>query len=539
VTAPRIGGVSPARGARVAATALLVVAGAGVWLVARAPAAGADAANPIAGYSATVQALGAQVGFNIPGVVPLPDENLVEEDVLFTRTTVSDGPVVNALGAPYYPGDILANMGSLLAEFAPSGAPSVPNDPLLAMADYPPAPGHGQDASFGGTPPAGIPIAPDVFSASSHADGSGGHATATLTDLAVSAPSSAQSSLALLGPQSGAGPVTGVLGTVGPGTVGLGTGGPGAGGLVAGVVGAGQGAPGVDVGSIQTTNAVTITAGAVTSTAGSILKDIDIAGILDISQLTSSASSASDGTTGTPSATLHLAGVTADGQPAYVDQHGVHVSGTSPSPSGVTPAQAQQSLDTTLAQDGITVRLLDPVTTTNGAEASSNAGGLVVTASHAFAVPFIPGEPSIPVPGLGNTNLPAGTYNAVTTLTLGGSSTDTSATVALPFADTGGLGLPGSASPITLGIPAMTPTPGSAGSAGTTGVAGGAPGGAETLAGTPGAQASAPLAGTASRLPLGLPVPLAWVLAGVLMCVLVTYPMLLAVRWQFLGRSRR
>jgi hypothetical protein len=110
--------------------------------------------------------------------------------------------------------------------------------------------------------------------------------------------------------------------------------------------------------------------------------------------------------------------------------------------------------------------------------------------------------------------------------------------VALPFADTGDLGGPGSSSPITLGIPAMTQAPGGAGLVGTTAGAG-AGGGDETLTGTPGAQASAPLAGTASRLPLGLPVPLAWVLAGLVLCVLVTYPMLAAVRWQFLGRSRR
>ena len=508
---------APGRARRAAAAALLA-ATAGVWvLVVQASPSSADPAPGISGYSADVQALGAQIAFNIPGVVPLPAQNLVEEDVPFTRTHVSAGPVVNALGAPYYPGDILANVGSLLSEFAPPGAPSFPNDPLLAMADYPPAPGHGQDASFGGTPPAGTAIAPDVFSAVSHADGTGGRATATLSDVAMSAPSSTTSVIARLGAApSAAGSLTGVLGQVQSAT----------------------GSPGVGVGSIQSTNGVAVTSSAVTATAGSILKSIDIAGVLDISQLTSSASSVSDGTTGTPSATLHLAGVTAEGQPAYIDQQGVHVSATSPPSAGMTPAQAQQALDTTLAQDGITVRLADPVDKASGPEASADAGGLVVTLAHAFAVPYIPGEPQIPVPVLGNTNLPAGVYQAVTSLTLGAATTDATAALAPPFADTANaaaLGSPGASSPIALGIPSMSgmaPTAGVLGASGSGQAAGAPPGTAQALA-------APPLAGASHRLPLGLPVPVAWVLAGLALCVLVTYPMLLTVRWQFLGRSRR
>ena len=504
------------RSIRVACAAVLI----GAVTAVAAPTAAADpGAAGIAGYSTSVQALGVQIGFNIPGIVPLPDENLVEEDVPFARTTVSAGPVVNALGAPYYPGDIAANVGSLLAEFAPAGAPSVPNDPLEAMADYPPDPAHGQDASFGGTPPAGVPIAPNVFSATSHADTGGGHATATLTDLSAAAPTSAQSDLVQLGatPAAPAGPLAGPLGAV-----------------------LGGAAPGLSVGTIQATNSVVVTASTVTSTAQSVLKAIDVAGVLQISQVTGSSSAESDGTTGTPSASLHLAGVTAEGQPAYIDQQGVHVSGTTPASGGVTPAQAQSALDTTLAQDGITVRLLDPTTSANGAAANSDTGGLVISIAHAFDVPFVPGEPSIPVPGLGNTNLPAGLYNAVTTVTIGSATSSSSATVAVPFADSGALpGLAGPAGPITLGIPALTGTtplsgagPGSAGP-------GSAPGGDEALgAGPPGSGPSS-LSGVVHRLPLGIPPPLAWVLAALVLCVLITYPMLLAVRWQFLSARSR
>ena len=36
--------------------------------------------------------------------MPLPNENLIEEDVPFARTNVAGGPVVDSVAAPYYPG---------------------------------------------------------------------------------------------------------------------------------------------------------------------------------------------------------------------------------------------------------------------------------------------------------------------------------------------------------------------------------------------------------------------------------------------------
>jgi hypothetical protein len=425
--------------------------------------------------------------------------------------------VVNALGAPYYPGDILANFGSLMSEFA-AGAPPVPNDPLLAMANYPPAPGHGQDASFGGTPPPGFPIAPNAFSATAHAAPDGSSVTTTLTDLAASAPSSTSSSLAQLGPRpAGGGPVGSVLG---------------------GVAAAASGSGGaIDVASIQSTNTTTIGASTVTGTAGTVLKGIDIAGVLTVSQLTGSASSTSDGTQGTPTASLHLADVSVQGQPAYIDQQGVHVVGQSTSSTGVTPQQAQTTLNNTFAQDGISVRLLDPSKSSNGAEGIANSGGLVVSVSHQFAVPFVPGEPSIPVPGLGNTGLPAGVYNATTSITLGNATSDLQATTIPSFgSDAGSLGLAGGGGGISLGISPSTDN--SLGSS--------TDFGSQTLGatdnGTSGSGGAIPPAlasRVAHRLPLGIPIPVAWVLAGLILCVLISYPMLLTVRWQFLSGRRR
>jgi hypothetical protein len=259
--------------------------------------------------------------------------------------------------------------------------------------------------------------------------------------------------------------------------------------------------------------------------------------VLTISQLTGSASSTSDGTQGTPTASLHLADVSVEGQPAYIDQQGVHVTGQSTSSSGVTPQQAQTTLNNTFAQDGITVRLLDPSKSTNGAEGIANSGGLVVSVSHQFAVPYIPGEPSIPVPGLGSTGLPAGTYNATTSFTLGNATTDLQATTIPAFgSDSSSLGLAGGDSGVSLGLSPSTDN--SLGSS--TDLSSQSLGATDN--GTPGSGGSLPpvlASGVAHRLPLGIPLPVAWVLAGLILCVLVSYPMLLTVRWQFLSGRRR
>lgn len=276
----------------------------------------------------------------------------------------------------------------------------------------------------------------------------------------------------------------------------------------------------------------------ISASATDVIKEIDIAGVLDISQITSNAGSTSDGNQGTPTASLHMAGVTVDGQPAYIDNQGVHVSGTSTSSSGVTPQQAQNALDGTFAQDGIQVRLLDPETTSNGAEGIANSGGLVVSVSHQFDVPYIPDEPTIPVPELGNTGLPAGVYTATTSITLGSVTTDVQASQAQPALGSGtGLSAdPPGATSAGIGLGLAT-----GGGLGLTGSSLSSPAGivpSTSAAGpSPSTQALGPSA--SSRLPLGIPVPVGWLIVAVLACVFMTYPMLLAARWQFLsGRGR-
>ena len=499
--------------------ARMAVLVASVALVAVGPLAfvsrvGAD--SSIAGYNASALGIGAQFAFNVPGVVPLPGENLIEDDVPFARTNVGQGPVVDSIGAPYYPGDIAANLGSLLAEF---GAPATfgpvgLNDTNLAHTQFPNSPSAPGQASFGVSPSTGTPANPSIFYSNSHATASGGDATGVLSDFALDNVGAAPAASSLLPSSSQTGAAQSL----------------------------------VDVGNVSATDKVSLSDSSITSTATSQVNGIQIAGLVDVAGLTSTANATSDGTTGTPTASLHMGQVTVNGESAYIDNTGVHVTSTSAPASAITPAQLQQTVDTTLSQDGISIRLIDPNLTNQGAQASADAGGLAVSISHQLDVPFIPGEPTLPVPELGNTGLPAGVYTVTTSITFGLAQASVQAATA-PSA-TGNSGNSGAG-----------PTAASAASSSTTGNTGS--GGFETFGntgntgagfGTTSLQATGPGSSAAASIPTqspqapssatdfpirGIPAPVGWVVFALALSLLGSYPFLLLAKWQFTPGRRR
>lgn len=461
-------------------------------------AASAGADTSLVGYNASALAIGAQFAFNVPGVVPLPNENLIEDDVPFARVTVGAGPVVDAVGAPYYPGDIAANFGTLLQTF---GAPALPlNDPLLAESKFPTSPGYPASVTF----PKGAPAGPAQIAQGTAATSTGGgSASGTVSNVSLAN----LLSLSKL-------PVVG------------------------GVLSSTAGSP-IDVGNISSTNNVVVGTTSITSTATSTLGAIDIAGLVDIAGLTSTAVAKSDGTTGTPTATVHLGDVTVDGTEAYIDSTGVHIAKNANPPVGITLAQLQQTVDATLGQDGVSVRLLDPQQTSSGAQASANSGGLVIALTHQFAVPFIPGEPTLPIPELGNVGLPAGDYTMTTSITFGLAQASVNASSPVPSTGTtGNTGTGASTSASTLGAAGVT------GVTGNTGLGSfGSPGLAQSIgAPTGNTGGSAPTPGTtsATAFPIsGIPPPLGWTVTALLACVLLAYPLLVLARWQFATTGRR
>ncbi|HZU80715.1 MAG TPA: hypothetical protein VE991_12425, partial [Acidimicrobiales bacterium] len=399
-------------------------------------------------------------------------------------------PTVDSVAAPVYPGDIIANLGGLESEFFPPQLPNTPY-PFDAHAQYPPSTGAPATSTFGGNAPSGLPVVPTVMSGVANATSTGGDATGTVADL-----------------------------TIGPGLA------PG-------------GAALVKIGSMVSSDKVGLGGSAITATAGSILRAIDIAGVIDITALDSEATSSSDGTTGNPAASLKLGSVTVAGNPAYIDANGVHIAGNgTQSVPAPTVAQLQKSLDATLAQDGIVIRLLDPVQTVTGAEGLANSGGLVISLAHSFNVPFINTgaltggalQPCIPIPQLGSSCLPAGNYTATTSVTLGLATVDVNATglaAQLNTNDTtttlGAGGLGGSDLGLgNLGGGSFT----SVGSLSGPGVSTSSNGGSNQAIGL-------------THFPIrGVPAPLGWVVVGIILCVVFAYPMLIAARWQFLVGRR-
>jgi hypothetical protein len=463
-------------------------------------AASGGADTTLLGYNASALAIGTQFAFNVPGVLPLPNQNIIEDDVPFARTNVGDGPVVDSIGAPYYPGDIAANLGTLLLTF---GAPALPlNDPLLAESKFPTSPGYPSSADFPeNTKPGAVQVATGVADSSD----TGGDASGTVSDVSV-ANLLDLDTLPIVG---------GVLSSSASSVF--------------------------DVGNISATNNVALTSSSVTSTATTTLGAIDIAGLVDISGMTATATAKSDGTTGTPTATVHLGDVTVDGSEAYIDSTGVHIDKNAVTSAGITPAQLQQTINSTLGQDGVTIGLVDPQQTSNGAQASADSGGLVISLTRQFAIPYIPGEPTIPLPELGNVGLPAGDYTMTTSVTLGLAQASVNATA--PAANTGTTGNTGAAS-------GASTTPSTAGTSAVTGVTGntgfgftGGTGAAESLAPTGAGGATTqpvPAPTSATAFPIhGIPPPLGWSITALLACILLAYPLLLLARWQFAPSGRR
>ncbi len=123
---------------------LLALAGSLAW------PPGASGAG-VAGYGLSALAAGVRYQLNSPGFLPVGDPaegTILELDIPIARTGISQGPLINAVASPAYPGDTVAHLGTAVGTFAPD-APPIANYPVLAEANYPPTPLHGSTASFG------------------------------------------------------------------------------------------------------------------------------------------------------------------------------------------------------------------------------------------------------------------------------------------------------------------------------------------------------------------------------------------------------
>ncbi|HVA73646.1 MAG TPA: hypothetical protein VNF71_03690 [Acidimicrobiales bacterium] len=314
------------------------------------PVATAQTAGSLAGFNLGATSAVVQFELNSPGLLPLGDPtvgNIFSADVPLARTTASSGPQIDALGSPIYPGDPGAHAGTAIATF---GGPSLPNDPVLAEATYPPTPTTKTSESF--SVPGVSNGAFSVGPASSQSQGSptGASVDSTIGDIGIGPPVGSATNL-------------------------------------------------VHIQSAHATNAMQIGDSSVSSIATSVATGIDVAGQIQISSVEGTAGGTSDGNNGTPKAALTIGKVTVAGQPAYIDQDGVHLVGQNAGGPGVTVANGVLQ---NLANQGISVHTISPTEVTNGPVGSGDSGAVVVTLT--TSTPDVPGAGSLvpgapPVPG--------------------------------------------------------------------------------------------------------------------------------------------
>lgn len=158
----------------------------------------------------------------------------------------------------------------------------------------------------------------------------------------------------------------------------------------------------VGVRQLRTESRVELESDKLTSTSTTTVSGVDVAGVLSIGTIVSTASVVSDGTTSTCSGGVTISGVTVAGSPATLDDEGLHASGQSVLP-GLGLGQLASQV---LAGSGVQARVL------GGEDACTTASGSRSTAGVLIRFP-LPELGSIPAGGglnvvLGSTSATAG-----------------------------------------------------------------------------------------------------------------------------------
>lgn len=242
--------------------------------------------------------------------------------------------------------------------------------------------------------------------------------------------------------------------------------------------------------------------------ATSDVKDISIAGIIDISGVSSGADAKSDGNTGSGSAFTHVTGVTVLGQPASIGSDGLVLPDFAKALGPITGPVVQDAISQTISGLGLTVTEFPATEKAGGSGWTATSGALAVKIvppssaatlleqAGAQLAPFFPSQAAI-IP-----TLPGLLQGSNVTITLGRATA--SAAASPPFnmtftplappptpptgATPAGTGNPGSSAPVPSG-PSPSPSAPSGPAAAPTGASSGA---TASAAGAPAAGAPLP-----------------------------------------------
>lgn len=127
------------------------------------------------------------------------------------------------------------------------------------------------------------------------------------------------------------------------------------------------------VGSARTVSTSLVKATTVSSSSTSMLSDVDLGGVISIGSIVSTATVSSDATTATCGGGVTISDVSVGGQPATIDDSGVHVGG-----NPVAPGSGSSASDA-LKASGIVVRTLGGAQSCVGAAGNRSTGGLLVS----------------------------------------------------------------------------------------------------------------------------------------------------------------
>ncbi|MBV8986496.1 MAG: hypothetical protein JO248_18860 [Acidimicrobiia bacterium] len=132
---------------------------------------------------------------------------------------------------------------------------------------------------------------------------------------------------------------------------------------------------GVNYGNMHSDSSSTLDGNSVKTLADSVIQNIDIGGVVKIKSLISTATATTDGSNSSANGATLLQGLTVGGQPATLDQGGLHV-GSSSSPLNATAAAAANQALTNL---GMKVYVSQPITERNAGSITYQASSIVWT----------------------------------------------------------------------------------------------------------------------------------------------------------------
>jgi hypothetical protein len=262
------------------------------------------------GFSLFAHAAGFEGSYDSPSAQTHPEGQGVVPDA---EVTFNYGPLGYALSSVAWPGTLVANAGNTVII---GGGSKVPSSlyPVLQQVQYPV---RAEARSPSGPGDASFSVPGTTMT--SHTDDNGAHATAGLQGIDV--------------------------------------------------------LPAGSMGSVTTSSNATITADQAQSQATSQVNNLVFGGgVLKIASIQSVASAVTDGNKATGSGTTTVTGMTIAGQPASIDENGIHFG----QQGGPVNDVLNQMVNQALAKSGLTIFLAQPTQVVNGATATESAGDLVI-----------------------------------------------------------------------------------------------------------------------------------------------------------------